>query len=187
MDCKFVTAGLTSLGLAVLLAGCASNLAPDVAGSIRNSLKQQGLTSVSVSQDRAKGVVTLGGNVQQPQDKTRAEQIAQPLAQGQVVADEIAVVPQGAEAGAAKSMYSDLDRGIQANLDAAFIRADIKGISHSTTNGVVTLKGNLDTPQLRQSAEQVAAQVPNVQQVVNEIDVKDQRATTTSSADRRQF
>jgi hypothetical protein len=35
---------------------------------------------------------------------------------------------------------------------------------------------------LRASAERVAAGVPNVRQVVNEIDVKNQRAT--SSADR---
>ena len=47
----------------------------------------------------------------------------------------------------------------------------------------MTLKGDLPTPQIRAEVEQVAAQVPNVQQVVNEISVKNQRATT-SSADR---
>lgn len=185
MSTRFMTTGWATLGLAALLAGCTANPAPDVAGKIRDSLKQSGLNSVTVSQDRVKGVVTLGGSVVQPQDKARAEQVAQPLAQGQVIADEIAIVPQGADAGNTRSMYTDLDRGIQDNLDAALIRANIKGVSHSTKNGVVTLKGNLETPQMRQDVEQLASQVPNVQQVVNEIDVKNQRATTTS-ADRRQ-
>jgi hyperosmotically inducible periplasmic protein len=169
---------LTTLAATVLF-GCASNPAPDVAGQIRSSLKQAGLSSVTVSQDRQKGVVTLGGSVGQVQDKQRAEQIAQPIAQGQVVADEIAVLPNGYQSQA-RSVDSSLDRGIQANLDAAFTQANIRGVSHATKNGVVTLTGDLETPDLRQNAERVAAGVPNVQQVVNEIDVKNQRATSTS-------
>ena len=173
---------LAALALAGLV-GCASNQAPDVAGKIRTSLKQAGLNDVSVSQDRTKGVVTLGGNVAQDGDKIRAEQIAQPLAAGQVVADEIAVVPRGDSA--AKSVNSDLDKGIEANVDAALTQANLKGIHHSTKNGVVTLKGDLPTLAMRSQAEKLAAGVPNVQQVVNEIDVKNQRATS-SSADRSQ-
>ncbi len=177
------------LSIAVLalagLVGCASNPAPDVAGRIRDSLKQAGLNNVTVSQDRTKGVVTLGGNVAQDADKARAEQIAQPIANGQVVADQIAVLPNG-NATEAKTVDSDLDKGIEANLDAALTQANIKGVHHSTKNGVVTLTGDLNTPALRTNAEQLAARVPNVQQVVNKIDVKNQRATSTtsSSADR---
>lgn len=162
--------------------GCASNRAPDVGSNIQKSLKQAGLNDVTVSQDRDKGVVTLGGNVQQDAEKARAEQIAKSQAAGQVVADQIAVLPSGNES-ATKSVNSDLDKGIEANLDAAFTQSNIKGVRHSTKNGVVTLKGDLETPALRADAEHVAAGVPNVQQVVNEIDVKNQRATS-SSADR---
>jgi hyperosmotically inducible protein len=162
--------------------GCASNRAPDVTGQIRDSLKRAGLNDVSVTQDRDKGVVTLAGNVTDETAKVRAEQIAKPLAAGQVVADEIAVLPKGDES-AAKSVNSDLDKGIQANLDAAMTEANIKGVRHTTKNGVVTLKGDLETPALRADAERIAAGVPNVHQVVNEIDVRHQRATS-SSADR---
>jgi len=164
------------------LAGCAGNRAPDVAGNIRDSLKQAGLSDVTVSQDRDKGVVTLGGNVKLAPDKDRAEQIAKSLAGSQVVADQIAVLPAGYEA-IAKSVNSDLDKGIEANLDAALTQANLKGVSHSTKNGVVTLTGDLNTPQDRTHAETVAAAVPNVQQVVNKIDVTNRRATT-SEADR---
>ena len=162
--------------------GCSSNPAPDVAGNIRNSLNQAGLNDVTVSQNRDKGVVTLGGTVAQDADKARAEQIAKPLAGNQVLADEISVVPKGNES-AAKAVNSDLDKGIEFNVDAALRQAHIKGVHHSTTNGVVTLKGNLPTPALRAGAERAVSGVPNVQQVVNEIDVKNQRATS-SSADR---
>ena len=62
------------------LIGCTANRAPDVAGNIRDSLKQAGLNDVSVSQDRDKGVVTLAGNVKQDADKARAEGIAKQLA-----------------------------------------------------------------------------------------------------------
>jgi len=164
------------------LIGCTTAKAPDVAGNIRNSLNQAGLKDVSVSQDRDKGVVTLGGKVQQPEDKNRAEQIAKSLASGQVVAVEIAVLPPGSES-TAKSVNSDLDKGIEANLDAAFTQAAIKGVAHDTKNGVVTLKGDIDTSSRRAEVERVAAAVPHVQQVVNEIQVKVQRATS-SSADR---
>lgn len=173
---------LSVIALAVAgLTGCASNRAPDVAGKIRDSMKQAGLKGVTVSQDRNKGVVTLGGDVATMDQKAQANQIAQPIAAGQVVANEIAVVPNGDTA--VKTEYSDFDKGIEANLDAVLIQNNIKGISHSTKQGVVTLKGDLPTPQLRAQAESVAAQVPNVQQVVNEISVKNQWATS-SSADR---
>ena len=179
-----MNAKLSMIALAIAgMVGCATNQAPDVASNVRNSLKQAGLNDVSVSQDRDKGVVTLAGNVQQDADKARAEQIAKPLIAGQVLADEIAVLPNGNES-AAKSVNSDLDKGIENNLDAAFTQANIKGVRHSTNNGVVTLKGDLPTPAIRQNAEHIASAVPNVQQVVNEIDVHNQRATSTGSADR---
>lgn len=176
----------TKLGTLALLitglVGCSSNRAPDVADNIRNGLKQAGLNDVTVSQDRDKGVVTLGGSVLQDADKDRAEQVAKPLATGQVVANQIAVLPPN-DKSTAKDVNSDLDKGIESNLDAALRQAHIEGVHHDTKNGVVTLKGQVPSPTLRASAEKIAAGVPNVQQVVNEIETKYQRATS-SSADR---
>jgi len=177
---------LSIIALAIAgLTGCANNQAPDVTGNIRNSLKQAGLNDVSVSQNRDKGVVTLGGTVQRDAQKAQAEQIANSQAAGQVVADEISVLPSSDSN--AKTVNSDLDKGIENNLDAAYTQANMKGVRHSTTNGVVTLKGEVNTPALRQDAERLASGVPYVRQVVNELDVKNQRATSTgrqSSADR---
>jgi len=172
---------MMALALAVAgLVGCAKNQAPDVAGNVRDSLKQAGLGDVSVSQDRDRGVVTLAGNVRQAADKDRAEQIAKSTAPGQVVANQIAVLPNGAES-TTKSVNSDLDKGIEANLDAAFKQANMASVKHSTKMGVVTLKGDLESPERRAQAEKVAAGVPNVQQVVNEVDVTKQRATSSTA------
>ena len=171
---------LSVIALAIAgMVACSQNRAPDYTAKIRDSLKQAGLTDVTVSQDRDKGVVTLGGNVNQDGDKTKAEQIAGPLAPGQVIADQIAVLPSGNES-AARSVDSDLDKGIEENLDAALKQNSIKGVSHSTKEGVVTLNGDLPSQALRAKAEKVAQGVPNVRQVVNEITVKNQRATSSS-------
>jgi osmotically-inducible protein OsmY len=175
-------AALLALVAAGIFVGCSqtSTKSPDVAGSIRTSLDQAGFKSVSVSQDRDKGVVTLGGHVATDGDKSQAESIAKSLAGPQVVADQIAVVPLGAE-GAAISMNSDLDKGIESNLDAALINERLhESVKYAVKNHVVTLSGEVDSREKRARAEQVASGVPNVQQVVNELQVKGQKATSSN-------
>jgi hyperosmotically inducible periplasmic protein len=163
-----------------ILAGCSQTMkSPDVSDNIRKSLDNAGLKKVSVSQDRDKGVVTLGGQVDSDSAKTQAESIAKSLANPQVVSDEIAVVPKGAESEA-KAMNSDLDKGIEQNLDAALIQSNLHNqVKYAVKNHVVTLTGEVNSESKRREAEKVAASVPNVQQVVNELQVKKQKATTS--------
>ncbi len=153
-------------------------LSPDVSASIRTSLNQAGLKAVSVTQDRDKGVVTLSGNVAGEEDKARAESIATSFANGQVVANQIEVVPPGGES-AARTVNADLDGGIDKNLDAALIQGKLhKGVTYDVKSGVVTLSGEVGSQSKRAQVEQVATSVPNVQQVVNELQVKDQKASS---------
>jgi hyperosmotically inducible periplasmic protein len=162
------------------LAGCSreSTKSPDVADSIRKSLDQSGIKNVSVAQDRDKGVVTLSGNVATDADKSQAESIARSIAAGQVVAGQIAVLPPGNERNA-KTVNSDLDAGIEKNLDAAFIQNGVqKGVKYEAKNGVVTLTGEVNSESRRAEAQKVASTVPNVQQVVNELQIKDQKASS---------
>lgn len=78
----------------VTLAGCStSTKTADVSASIRTSLDQSGFKDVSTSQDRDKGVITLGGHVAADADKSQAEAIARSFAGNQVVANQIAVIP----------------------------------------------------------------------------------------------
>ena len=88
-----------TLLVAGIMAGCSSTAAksPDVSDSVRKSLDQAGLKNVSVSEDRDKGIVTLGGQVASDNDKSEAESLAKSFAGSQVVADQIAVIPVSGE------------------------------------------------------------------------------------------
>jgi hyperosmotically inducible protein len=181
------TAKLLLAVLAVLaagiLAGCSTTVAksPDVSDSIRKSLDQGGFKDVTVSQDRDKGIVTLGGQVGSENAKFVAESTAKSLAGAQVVADQIAVVPVGAEKEA-KAVNSDLDKGIEQNLDAALIQNKMHdNVKYDVKSGVVTLTGEVNSEDKRTRAEKVATAVPNVQQVVNDLQVKNQKASSSPS------
>ncbi len=172
---------LLMLVAVLILAGCSQTAvkSADVSDSIRKSLDQAGLKNVSVSQDRDKGIVTLGGQVASENDKSQAESLAKSLAGTQVVANEIGVIPVGVEKEA-KAVNSDLDKGIEKNLDAALIQNRMHdNVNYQVKNGVVTLTGEVNSEDKRTRAEKVATAVPNVQQVVNDLQVKDQKASSS--------
>lgn len=177
---KLFFAVLTLLAMGTLM-GCSGTYAksPEVSDSIRQSLDQAGFKDVSVSQDRDKGVVTLGGHVTSENEKSQAESLAKSLAGAQVVADEIAVIPIGAEKDA-KAVNSDLDEGIAKNLDAVLIQNRMHdNVKYEVKSGVVTLTGDVNSQYKRDDAAKVAASVPNVKQVVNNLQVKNQKASSS--------
>jgi hyperosmotically inducible protein len=164
-----------------ILAGCSTTAAksPDVSDSIRKSLDQAGFKNVSVSEDRNQGVVTLSGQVATDSEKAQAESLAKSFSGAQVVADQIAVIPVGIEKEA-KAVNSDLDEGIEKNLDAALIENKLHDhVKYEVKSGVVTLTGAVNSEDKRARAEKIATGVPNVQQVVNDLQVKDQKATSS--------
>ncbi len=180
---KTLKRSLTFLALLVVgtFVGCSttSTKSPDVSDSIRKSLDQAGFKDVSVSQDRDKGVVTLDGRVATEGDKSQAESIAKSMASGQVVSNQIAVILPSAESDA-KAVNSDLDKGMEKNLDAALIHHRLhKSVKYDVRNGVVTLTGEVNSQSQRAQAERVASSVPNVKQVVNELQVKHQKASAS--------
>ena len=77
-------------------------------------------------------------------------------------------------------MNSDLDEGIEKNLDAALIRDKLhESVKYEVKSGVVTLTGKVNSENKRARAERLATAVPNVQQVVNDLQVKDQKASSS--------
>jgi osmotically-inducible protein OsmY len=176
----FAVSSMIGAGLAFCaLTGCArtSTKSPDVSGAVRQSLDQSGLKDVSVTDDRDNGVVTLGGHVASDDARSQAQSIAQSVSGGQVVANQVAVIPPGVEKEA-KTVNSDLDKGIEKNLDAALVASRLDtNLKYDVKNRVVVLKGEVDSQAKRALVAKVAAQVPNVAQVVNEVQVKDQKAT----------
>jgi len=123
--------------------------------------------------------VTLGGHVTAEADKAQAESLAKSIAGEQVIANQIAVTPPGVE-GEAKAVNSDLDAGIEKNLDAALITNRVnKGVKFDVKHGVVTLTGEVNSKTQRARAEKVASSVPNVKQVVNELEITNPKATSS--------
>ena len=176
---KLIVILLTVFAIGTMV-GCYrfSTKSPDLTDRVRRALNQAGLKDVSVSQDRDKGIVTLGGQVASADQKAHAEYLAKSFAGTEVVADQIAVIPMGAEKEA-KAMYSDLDQGIEKNLDAALIQNRMQhDVKYNVKSGVVTLTGEVNSQDMRTFAEKVATGVPNVQQVVNNLQVNNQKATS---------
>jgi hyperosmotically inducible protein len=176
-----LSVAMLSLLTAGILAGCSATptKSPEVSDNIRKSLDQAGFKNVSVKQDRTKGVVTLGGQVASENDKAQAESLAKSLAVGQVVADQIAVIPVGVESDA-KAVNADLDDGIEKNLDAALIVNKMHDdVKFNVKSNVVTLTGDVNSQSKRDQAEKVATSVPNVKQVVNDLQVKNQKASSS--------
>jgi osmotically-inducible protein OsmY len=176
-----VSVAIVAMIVLVIMVGCSqtSTKSADVSDNLRKSLDQAGLKDVTVSQDRDKGIVTLGGHVTSDNDKLQAESLAKSVAGSQVVANQIAVLPIGGEKDA-KIVNSDLDQGIEHNLDAALIENKLHDkVKYEVKSGVVTLTGEVNSQSKRDLAGTVATQVPNVKQVVNDLQVKEQKASSS--------
>jgi hyperosmotically inducible periplasmic protein len=172
-----LTAAIAALALVGSFSACSDtrSKSPEVTGSIRQSLDQAGLRDVSVSQDREKGVVTLTGNVKSDAEKSQAEMIASSNAPTQVVSNQIAVRPPGEES---RSKKVESDTNVDAELVKLRLQHDVK---YDVNKGVVTLKGTVNSTAKRATVEKATKNVPNVQQVVNEIEVKHTKATSSKS------
>jgi len=159
-----------------VLAGCHRNQPgyPDFKSAVSSSLTRADLGSIQVSQDRDQGVITLSGTVPTPDKKQQADSVATQAAPNYTIADEIAVVSPGS-ATETTAGDSFTDNAIEDNFKAALTKnrnLEQQSISVKSTNGVVVLSGSVKTEADKLEAAKVAKAVPNVQQVVNEIEVK---------------
>jgi len=179
---KILLSSAAILAGTLVVAGCNKPSHPDEKSAVSDSLKNNNLSAVSVWQDRDKGVMTLKGNVDSQDLKNQAESIAKQAAPDYTVSDEIGVRPPGAsEAG---SVASNLDSAIEDNFKAAIkahANLNDQSISGSAKNGTLVLKGSVKTAKQKKEAEDLAKKVPNVQQVVNEIEVNPKKHSTTVS------
>lgn len=159
---------------AVLIVSIACSKSSDVSykESVQRALDQADLKGISVAEDKDKNTITLSGKLHSEDTKQQAAQVAQAAAGTRIVANEISVQPVGLESQA-KEINNNLDDAIEKNFKAALIAQglDKQSIDYRAKNGLLTLTGKVKTPQQRQRAEQIASAVPNVAQVLNQIEV----------------
>ena len=140
---------------------------------VKKALEQAELKDVTVSEDQDKNTITLGGTVHSDEAKTKAVDVAKAAANTRIIANEISVQPVGSESEA-KDVASNLDDAIEKNYKAALISSGLEKqhVSFKAKNGVLTLTGSVHNANDRQHAEKLAAGIPNVQQVLNQIAVR---------------
>jgi osmotically-inducible protein OsmY len=164
---------IAALMSATLLGTACNKANANYRDQVKTALEQADLKNVTVSEDATKNTITLGGTLHSDDAKNRAGSIAQANAGSRIIANEISVEPVGNE-GEARKMESSLDDGIENNFKAVLISKglDKQHIRYDAKNGVLTLKGSVKSPSQRQEAQELAKNTPNVQQVVNEIQVQ---------------
>lgn len=157
------------LGVACTTAKTATNYKDNV----KTALEQADLKDVTVSEDSDKNTITLGGTLHSEDAKTRAASVAQANAGPRIVANEISIEQVGNESDSRK-VESNLDDGIESNYKAVLISKglDKQHIRYDAKNGVLTLKGSVKSSVQRQEAQELAKNTPNVEQVVNEIQIE---------------
>jgi hyperosmotically inducible periplasmic protein len=184
MDCRrsFVLGSAAVLSSVLMVAGCQHASHPDEKAAVRNSLDGNNLNAVDISQDRDKGVMTLKGNLASQDLRNQAETLAKQAAPDYTIADEIGVRPPDVQHAGA--IASDVDSAIEDNFKAS-IKAheslNDQSISCTAKNGTLVLKGSVKTTAQKREAEKLAKGVPNVQQVVNELEVKPNKHSTANS------
>jgi hyperosmotically inducible periplasmic protein len=180
----FLLGSATLLVGALAIAGCHNHADhPDEKSAVTNSLNSNNLGSISVSQDRDKGLMTLTGDVSSDDQKSQAENLAKQAAPDYTIADEIGVRPAGDQSQAG-AVASKLDDGIEDNFKAeikAHKNLDDQSIHVKSKNGTLVLTGSVKTAQQKSEAERLAKKTPNVQQVVNELEVKPGKHSSDNS------
>jgi len=164
---------LLALALTLSTAGC-SERAKNVSykDGVKKALEQADYKDVSVDEDRDKNTITLGGKLHSENAKQQASEVAQSAAGNRTIVNQISVEPVGVESEARK-IESNTDGAIEKNYKAQLIAKglDKQDIRFDAKNGVLTLKGSVKDSHQREQAEQVASNIPNVAQVVNQIEV----------------
>ena len=179
---KLTVAAAILLGGLVAASGCKDATHADEKSAVTQALSSGNLSKVDVSQDRDKGVMTLKGDVASDSDKARAGDLAKQAAPDYTVANEIGVRPP--DATNAGSVASNVDSAIEDNFKAAIKsrrNLDDQSIHGDAKNGTLVLKGTVKTAQQKKEANDLAKKVPNVEQVVNELEIKPDKHSTPSS------
>src|SRR5262249_25318924 len=114
---KSVSISLVAVAALFLCIACNRTKSTDQASykdSVKQALEQADLKDVSVTEDRDKNTVTLGGTVHSEDAKDKAADVAKSAAGTRIVVNEVSVRPVGVESDA-REIASNVDDGIEKN------------------------------------------------------------------------
>jgi len=134
----------------------------DIADAVSNHLKWNRLVPETVQVQVTDGVVTLQGTVEWQYQKKQAEQGLLPLIGVKSILNKITLNPKASAAGVKIKIEEALKRN--AEIDASHIKVE-------TSDGTVTLRGNVRSWVEREEAEQAAWAAPGVTKIDNRLTV----------------
>jgi osmotically-inducible protein OsmY len=166
--------GIRVLAAAALLMAApittACNRQPDVEEQVSKSLDEANLDNVNVEWDREAKVAHLKGEVQNPADRQKAEEIATAaVGTSGTVLNELTV------SGMNEDTADDMDGQIRDRL-AELIDNDPtlkdRNVDFDVNNGVVTAKGEVRTAAEKQKVTQLVKSAPGVKEFANSVEIK---------------
>lgn len=167
------------------LSGCEHYSHPDKMAAVYGALTMNSFRSITLSQDRRTGVMTLNGVVGSADERSNAQALAQKAAPGYTIADNIRVEPTGIESELQPNKTaSKLDHDIVDRYRAKIEKVknlETQNIQYSANDGTLTLTGSVRTATEKREAEEIAKKVPGIKHVVNDIAVKSRQHPTSKS------
>jgi len=167
---------VAALGTAPMITACnrsASN--PDYEGRVKDSLKTAKIDDVKAAWKADEKALHLSGEVENAADKARAEELAQ-----QVVGTSGRVVNEVKVEGA---NMDEADDRIEKALDAAFKEddewdRDNLDLRFDAKAGVVTITGSAPSAAVKERVTAKVRSIPGVKDVVNDLEIKPEKAGT---------
>ena len=167
---------VAAISAAPMVTGCnkAANK-PDYEGRVKDSLKTAKIDDVKADWKADEKALHLSGEVENAADKARAEELAQ-----QVVGTSGRVVNEVKVEGA---NMDETDSRIEKDLDAAFKEDDQWDKDHLDLTfhakaGVVTIKGDAPSQAVKDRVTAKVRTVTGVTDVVNDLEIKPEKAGT---------
>jgi len=166
-----------SAALVISLAGCERRSAGDttINTAVKNRLAAEPTTSAAkIDVDTSNGVVTLSGKVPTAAERSEAERIARNTQGVRQVVNNIST--EGGEGGPGATPGgaggTSNDTMILTSIKSKYLANGIIGTNVDVNNGEVTITGEVDNPQEKAKAEQIARQTSGVKSVKNQLTIK---------------
>jgi osmotically-inducible protein OsmY len=167
---RHIRAFLAAALLLVIPATSACNRQPDVEGQVSKSLEQANLQKVNVEWDREAKVAHLKGEVNNPAEKQKAEEIATAaVGTSGTVLNELTV--EGLNEDTANDMDGQIRDRLAELVDNDSTLKD-RNVDFDVNNGVVTVTGHVRTAAEKQKVGELVKNTPGVKDFANSVEIK---------------
>jgi osmotically-inducible protein OsmY len=154
----------------VLVAAMACNTGPNPTDNISKALKASNFNEVTVTWDGGAHIAHLKGTVDRSADRARAEEVAAAAAgsDGKVL-NEITI--KGLNEKTAANLDGDIKDQLKSMVKGDPILRD-RNLSFDVNNGVVTVKGDVQTADEKTKVTELVRAAPGVKDMANAVEIK---------------